>query len=67
MSDDGELAIWADPELTVVGGVANKMGRIVSQLGGVDSIVRSMYEKFFLDTQDGNEDLRKYLGDLVVR
>jgi len=67
VSDDGELAIWADPELTVVGGVANKMGRVVSQFGGVASNVRGMYEQFFLDTHAGNEDLRKYLRDLVVR
>jgi hypothetical protein len=65
VSKDGACACWTDAELTVFGGEAEKMTRVLDTNGGADSILEKIEQEFFLGASSGYEEMRTFFRGLL--
>lgn len=65
VAGSGLLAVWADADLTLIGGEASAMEKVLSVYGGRDAFLKIIETQFFGDYKSGNEDMRCYFRSLL--
>jgi hypothetical protein len=64
-SEDRKCGCWTDSEMTIFGGVPEKMIELFNDFGGRNAMLAHIEQEFFLDEPSGYEDMRLFLRGLL--